>query len=286
MRRAAGRSGLLAALAVLAGASPAGAAVTIGQVSPATPIACSGSNDFAQLAVASGNSYTVPSTGGIVNWTIASWSTNANANPGSLKLKFFRSLGGMDLQAVAQDGPRALNVSSLNTFQTNLRVKAGDLLGLHNDPGTGCSFAGEAGDQRLFLAGDLADGQSATFSGPIAGRLNISAQADPTNTFTQGAITRNKKKGTATATFDVPNPGQLTASGNGVKASGAGARTSAAVPGPGNATLTIRAKGKKKRKLRSKGKVKLSPTFTYTPTGGTARTLSTTVKLRKKLKRK
>jgi hypothetical protein len=41
----------------------------------------------------------------------------------------------------------------------------------------------------------------------------------PSNTFTLGARTKNKKKGTATLTIaDLPNPGDLTASGNGVKA--------------------------------------------------------------------
>jgi hypothetical protein len=121
-----------------------------------------------------------------------------------------------------------------------------------------------------------------TFTANSGRRLNISATLDPTNTITLGDTSRNKKKGTATLTVNVPNPGELTASGRGVKAAGA-ARTSRAVTGPGTAKLVIRAKGRKKAKLNNTGKVKLTPTITFTPTGGAAGAVSTSVKLKKKL---
>jgi hypothetical protein len=104
----------------------------------------------------------------------------------------------------------------------------------------------------------------------------------PTNAFTLGAITRNKKKGTATLTVNVPNPGELTGSGNGVKASSAGAVISKSV-GAGQAQLLIKAKGKKKKQLNQKGKVKLSVAVTYTPTGGDPSTQAVKVKLKKQL---
>ena len=98
----------------------------------------------------------------------------------------------------------------------------------------------------------------------------------PTSDFTQSGLQRNKKKGTATLTFNVPNPGELTASGKGVKAAGAVASKGVAA---GQAQLMIKAKGKKKRKLNETGKVKLAVAVTYAPTGGDPRIQSLTVKL-------
>jgi hypothetical protein len=104
---------------------------------------------------------------------------------------------------------------------------------------------------------------------------------EPSNAFTVGAITRDKKKGTATVRVNVPNPGELTASGDGVKpASARRAKTGRSV-GAGQAQLLIKAKGKKKRKLNETGKAKLNVVITYTPTGGSPNTQSVKVKLKK-----
>jgi hypothetical protein len=104
----------------------------------------------------------------------------------------------------------------------------------------------------------------------------------PTNAFTLGPISRNKKKGTATLTVNVPNPGELTGSGKGVQVAGA-ALISKTVTAPGKVKLTIKAKGKKKTTLNETGKVKLKPKITYTPTGGDPSTQSRKLKLKKKL---
>ena len=58
----------------------------------------------------------------------------------------------------------------------------------------------------------------------------------PSNAFTLGEITRNKKKGTATITGNVPNPGQLSASGKPASAPRRLAVISKAVA-PGTASL-------------------------------------------------
>jgi len=105
----------------------------------------------------------------------------------------------------------------------------------------------------------------------------------PSNAFTIGAVQRNKKKGTATLNLTLANPGELTGSGNGVKASSAAQAEISKSVGAGPAKLLIKAKGKKKKKLNQKGKVKLSVAVTYTPNGGSAKTQSVTVKLKKKL---
>jgi hypothetical protein len=100
---------------------------------------------------ASGNSYVVPSSGGILNWTLRSWSHQANSTPGSLTMKIWHQVSGLTYQAVSHDGPRPLTVSTLNTFNTQLSVKAGDVLGLHNiQDGVGCVFGtGDPGDVPL-----------------------------------------------------------------------------------------------------------------------------------------
>jgi hypothetical protein len=103
---------------------------------------------------------------------------------------------------------------------------------------------------------------------------------EPSNSFIVGGVKRNKKKGTATLTLNLPNPGELSGVGGGAKVSGVAA-TSKAVQA-GQATLVIRAKGKKKRKLNETGKVKVTPTITYTPTGGDPSTQTRKVKLRKR----
>ena len=105
----------------------------------------------------------------------------------------------------------------------------------------------------------------------------------PSNVVTVSKITRNQKKGTATLTLNVPNPGELTGSGNGVKASSAGLAVISKSVGAGQVQLLIKAKGKKKKQLNQKGKVKLNVAITYTPTGGDPATKSLKVNLKKKL---
>ena len=102
------------------------------------------------------------------------------------------------------------------------------------------------------------------------------------NAFTIVAITRNKKKGTATITGNVQFPGELIASGKGVKTSSANRAVISKSVGAGQAQLLIKAKGKKKRKLNQKGKAKVKLAITYTATGGSPRTQSVKVKLKKK----
>ena len=142
-----------------------------------------------------------------------------------------------------------------------------------NNPCPGEQFfsTSPGGPWQVFSPPNLLDSEFAVF-------------VKPSNAFTLGEITRNKRKGTATLTVNVPNPGDLTASGKGVTASGAsGAVISKAVIAPGAAQLLIKAKGKKKRKLNDTGKVKLNVAITFTPTGGDPSTQSLKVKLKKKL---
>jgi hypothetical protein len=258
--------------------------VTIGQLAPESPppAVCAEGLDFAQPTVTSGNTYVVPANG-----TITSWSHNAAAGTGQmLKMKIFRQVAGLTYMAVGHDGPRNLNGGALNTFPASIPVKLGDVLGVNAanaelGPDNACAFS-LPGDSFLAHGGDLADGAMGAFVTLSNFRVNATAVFVPTNTFSLGDIDRNKKKGTATLTVNVPNPGELVLSGKGVKrASAAGAVVAKTVTAPGDVELKIRARGKKKRKLNEEGKVKVKPNVTFTPTGGDPSTQSRRLKLKK-----
>ena len=274
----------LGALALIAGASQSAASITVGQLAPGSPppgfADPSGTLDIAQPTVTSGNTYVVPGNG-----TITSWSHNAAAPAGQeLTFKIFRLVSGLTYTAVGHDGPRPLAGGALNTFPSSIAVKPGDVIGLSYNvapPAKAAVFV-VPGESYLFRNGNLGDGESDAFTQSQGYRVNATAVFVPSNTFGLGAVERNKKKGTATLTVNVPNPGELTGSGNGASAAGV-AVISKAVP-PGTAQLLIKAKGKKKKKLNQKGKVKLNVGVTYTPTGGDPSTQSVKVKLKKKLR--
>jgi hypothetical protein len=283
------KANLLAAVAAsgliaLGTGSTAKAAVTIGQTGQPS-VQCAFNEDFAQMIVSSGNPYVVPPIPSAVDLSITSWTHLAHSTPNQrLKFKVYRRVTGLTYTVIGQD-VQGLISSALNTFATNIRVQPGDILGLttaHLSPATGCA-TGEFTEQLFHSFTDTPPGAQVTFetSPSLAPRLNISAVVEPTNAFSFAGMTRNKKKGSATLTFNLPNPGELTGSGGGAKVAGMAA-TSKAVPA-GQAKLVIRAKGKKKRKLNETGKVKVNPTIAYTPTGGTASTQPQKVKLKKKL---
>lgn len=282
-----GITACLSALSLAAIASAAAASVTIGQTGP-PPMGsggCGNGLDLIQPTVTSGNPYVVPDTGGVNSWTVTSWTTLGGGGPEQRALKIFRKVGEpATYEVVAHDGPRTLTPGGTtgNTFATALAVKSGDVLGLHMTTIGQCKI--DVADSFLLATTDLGDGQSGDFTS-VSGRLEVEAVIAPTNTFSLAATTRNKKTGTATLAFDLPNPGQLGGAAKGAKISpvGPGGTGSVTAPGSGPSQLLIKAKGKRKKKLNQKGKVKLNVAVTYTPTGGDPSTQSIKVKLKKKL---
>jgi hypothetical protein len=264
---------------LVAGPSSATGAITIGQTGPLTEV-CGAGFDWVQPTVTSGNPYVVPAT--VSAGRITSWGTDAAVAGGMVTMKVFRKVADpATYMAVGHDGPRTLT-GGVNTFAgINVPVRAGDVLGLYTVAEAGCGLDAP-GDTLYFRLGDLADGQSGAFTSLPDFRLNISAVVAPSNSFTFGGLQRNKRKGTATLTVDVPNPGELIGSGNGISAAAA-AVISKTVTAPGAVTLTIKARGKKKRKLNETGKVKVTLNVSYTPTGGDPSTQSRKLKLKKKL---
>lgn len=269
--------GVLAALQLTVGASPAGASVTIGQVADPNAGNCDAGTEFVPLGESSGNPYVVPGIGAITSWTV-----QAGEPSGELTLKVFRKLADpARFQVVGHAGPQRLTPDGTagNTFPANVRVRPGDLLGLQAVSFAPCAFKDPLGQFAAF-SGDLADGAVADF-GPDTGiSPDIQAVFVPDNTFSLGGTTRNKKKGTATLRVNIPNSGELTGSGKDVKVTGP-AVIGKTVTAPGDAKLTIRAKGKSLRKLNDTGKVEVTPRITYTPTGGDPSTQSRKLKLEK-----
>jgi hypothetical protein len=259
-------------LIALASASPAAASVTIGQLADPGAGNCEPGADFVQLGVNSGNQYVVPGTG-----TITSWTTQASADGGRLELKVFRKLADpASFQVVGHAGPETLTPGGTagNTFPANVRVRPGDLLGLHTPTASACGFK-EPGGLHAVFSGDLADGAVAAFEPEPDFDLDIQAVFVPDNTVSLGSTRRNKRKGAATLTVGVPNPGELVLSGKGVRAA------AKSIPAAGQAELVIKAKGKAMRQLKQSGKAKVTPRVTYTPTGGDSSTQSRGLELKK-----
>ena len=271
-------AGLLTALAFAAAAAPAAGSVTVGQIAPGAITSCSNSFEWVQVS-SPDNAYVIPAAGVITSWTHRSQTGNGQTP----SLKLYRKVSEpASYQVVGRDGPEPIAATTTKTFPASVPVKAGDVLGITGAGGTaniGCEFNGQ-GDNGFSMT-NQADGGLVNFTLNPGHRINVSAVLNPTNTFTLGAVARNKKKGTATVAVTVPNPGVLTASGTGVKPAGAAERMT--VTAPGEVKVRIRATGKKKRKLSRSGKTKLGVTLTYTPTGGDTTTQSVQVKLKKKL---
>lgn len=245
--------------------------VTIGQLAPGPPAtaACvNGPDDLLQPE------YVVPA-GGVA---ITSWSTTAAAGAGQqLKMKVLRKIAEpARFQVVASDGPRSLTPSAVNTFNVNLPVQPGDVLGLNDQNAStvpnACLFDFPGGTY-FSRDNDLPDGQSDEFFPDPDSRVNVSAVVGfkPENDFSFGGVKRNKRKGTATLTVDAPGPGTVSLTGKGVQsqrnASGQTAVASKKVTEAGPVKLRIKAKGSKKRKLNDAGKVKVKVKVTFTPDG-------------------
>ena len=244
---------------------------------------------MAQTGVASGASYTVPANG-----TITSWSHNAPTGATqTFTMKIYRAVPNQPgfFTAVGHDGPRDQPQNLLNTFQTNIPVQAGDLLGLDTANGaSGCTINMGFTSADTFVVKNapppLGDGQSGLFNPAGTGRLDVSAVFQPSNTVTVGSTAPNTKKGTATLNLTLPNPGDLTASGSGVSASSAGLATISKAVGAGATQLLIKATGKKQKTLEQEGQGDLSVSITFTPTNGDPATQAVAVKLLKKKKKK
>jgi hypothetical protein len=112
---------------------------------------------------------------------------------------------------------------------------------------------------------------------PLASYLaRYTPQAAPSNAFTIGSVKADLRKGTAKLSVSTPGQGTLSLSGTGVRHVQVTTPSSSAT-----VTLTVQATGKAAQTLKRVGRVSVTVTTTFAPTGGTARSRSTTVVLKK-----
>jgi hypothetical protein len=119
------------------------------------------------------------------------------------------------------------------------------------------------GTWRLFIVDDT--------SGDTGMLGGWSLDITTSNDISFGKLKKNKDKGTAVLSVNVPGPGTLTLGGTGVKPqrhARLDGTVSKAVTSAGVAKLKVKAKGAKKKKLLETGKVKVKLKVTFTPTGG------------------
>jgi hypothetical protein len=279
--------GLLAAgLVAIASAAIAGSAqgaATIGSnlgsapngMSPGCAAPCTVTNVALTTDVAP-NGLTSP-----VNGTVTSWTIRSGSAGNALRLRVLTPGSGLTYTGA---GTSEIGITgggpTSGPFATSLPIKIGHAIGIDN-PNSALIFATNAGGTELFWnMPQLADGSARPGLTQNATEVLVQATVQPTNTVTVGALTRNKKKGTATRTITVPNAGQLVYAGTGVSVTGP-----ASVAAPGDVQVTLRATGKKRKKLNKKGKVSVSFGTTFTPNFGAAGTTPDSLTLRKKRKK-
>jgi hypothetical protein len=280
-------SALLAALLLGLSISPAGAMVTIGSNlarEPNSTASYSPRPTLSNTSLASG----LQAPGGLsspVNGTVVRWRIRVGDFTQATNLRIIRPLGGGFFTAAGTSPTVIPPIHATTTYNVQLPIRIGDYIGID------CCNPLE-GESDFFVTGvpAIRSEWQPSLAGGGPGRApsrttlhEVALNADITTTFTVDAITRNKKKGTATLTVTVAFAGELTGAGKGIKVAN-GALNSMTVSAPGSVRLLIKARGrKKKKKLNSTGEVKVKPKITYTPTGGEPGTRSVKVKLKKKL---
>jgi hypothetical protein len=263
-----------------------------GSVSPARAVVRIGSN-LARVPNSAGNYSPRPTfsnasltsnrraPGGLsspVNGTVVQWRIRVGDYTRITNFRIIRPLGRRLFTGAGTSRSVTPPIHATTSYDVQLPIQIGDYIGLD------CCVLGVFEQGEFFVTGagavrnewqpalaDGGQGRAPLRTNPYEIALN--AEINPTSTFTLGAGTRNKNKGTATITANVPNPGELSVSGRGVKVPNA-AVTSKQIRAPGRVRLLIKAKGRKKRKLNSTGKVNVRPEVTYIPSGGGVNTQS------------
>jgi hypothetical protein len=177
-------AGVILGLALIAGASPAAAATTVGQVDTGpNPTDCPALTGLVTTSVSDGPTFTVPTGGGV----ITSWQTNAGAGADqSAKLKILRATAApATYLVVGQSAFRPITASLLNgPLPVRIPVQSGDFVSILTGANGGpCQTvtSNPADISRATTGGpDSANGTNASFPTPLTGRrANVSASLEP-----------------------------------------------------------------------------------------------------------
>ena len=112
--------------------------------------------------------------------------------------------------------------------------------------------------------------------------VDVQPGPPPSHHFDFGKPKRDKKKGTAKLPVKLPGQGKVKLEGKGLVKQSKAAPRSIQVDEAGTVKLLVKAKNNKKHKLKKHGKVTVKADVTYTPTGGTVKTKTKTLTLKRK----
>lgn len=277
-------------------------------------------NTYVSPSVAAGPDYIANAPGVITSWsanadnslTLRTWQFDVLKPDGGTNYTVTQKDGVRTLQT-----PSALNVFTGLHIPINAGDTVGVYIPTGQGAGSGACLdhTGPMADQFESFGGDPPTGTSTAFSAPQGNaRLNLAAIVEPdadkdgfgdetqdkcasqaatqagcSNTFSVSV--KSLKKGKAEVTATVPGAGSLTAGDSAdttLKALAAKKKkskallkqTGASATAAGPVTFTVTPSKKGKAKLKRKGKLKLTLKVLYTPTGGTAGTQTTQLKLK------
>ncbi|MGH2991146.1 MAG: choice-of-anchor Q domain-containing protein [Solirubrobacterales bacterium] len=137
--------------------------------------------------------------------------------------------------------------------------------------------ADQRGEPRPSDFGEIANAPGGDGADIGAFELQPPVEPPPSNEFSFGKVKKNKRKGTAKLTVEVPGPGEL-ALARTKRVKPAAESTNAAE----KVRLTIRSRGKARKRLDARGKARVRARVTYTPTGGEPNTKAKRIRLRKR----
>jgi hypothetical protein len=271
----------VAALVLFLASSAQGALVTLGSpltvAMPPTAIGGSGPSTFANTFFTEPFSVIyAPKNGTLVSWRFT------GAVGGPFRLRILHSQGGSPYMAtaVASSAPQTPTGTGTQTFALNLPIQMGDLIALDDSAPSdmiGTSTSSNGVVQAWVPA--LADGATAAPSLTFVNReLGFNADLRPvSHRFTLGKIKRNKRRGTATLTAAVPDPGGLVLFGKGLK------KITATATAPGKVKMRVKPNGAAKRELNESGRAKVKAKVKFSPIGISPDTEAKELTLRKRL---
>jgi hypothetical protein len=224
----------------------------------------------------------IPQADHVARWNGSAWSAlgaNSAGTDGWLPASaFIYALAASGSQVVATGsfqnaGGNAL-ADNIASFDGSAWTPVGSN-GAGNGPWIGNGLAVAIVGKDIYAGGNFTSAGGDPIATYIA-RFTPQAAA-PSNLFTIGVVKRDLSKGTARLTVSAPGSGTLALSGVGVR------RVKVTTPSsPAKVTLTVQATGKSKLTLVRLHHVSVKVAITFTPTGGIARSRSTTVVLKRR----
>jgi hypothetical protein len=263
----------------LAAAASAGATVTLGSdlaVLPDSSVSCGAPPCSLSQTELPGRTVSSPVNGTVTRWGV--WLSST----GSARFRVIRPMGTGAL-FLSSSATEAIPHGGMPFyFPISLPIAIGDRIA-QDDLGTvgvpdgvltaGASIAG-------FNPPPLDGAAGAAVAATPGVALSLNALVEPTAQFTLVGTKTQAKKGTATVTATLPNPGVLGATGSHVKSA------SITAAAPGDVTLKLFPTKAAKKRLKKKGKSGGSVALTFMPSFGAAATRTVAVKLKLKRKRK